>query len=40
MTDIEKAIENIDLSDLDDIKDDIKDLKQSIKDLKKKKKDE
>lgn len=40
IADVENAIENIDLSDLEDIKDDIKDLKQSIKDLKKKKKDE
>ena len=40
LSDVEKAIENIDLSDLDDIKDDIKDLKQSIKELKKKKKDD
>lgn len=40
IADVESAIDNIDLSDLDDIKDDIKDLKQSIKELKKKKKDE
>lgn len=40
LSDLENAIENIDLSDLDDIKDDIKDLKQSIKELKKKKKDD
>ena len=40
LSDVENAIENIDLSDLDDIKDDIKDLKQSIKELKKKKKDD
>ena len=40
IADVENAIENIDLSDLEDIKDDIKDLKQSIKALKKKKKDE
>lgn len=35
--DMEKAINGIDLSDLDDIKDDIKELRQDIKDLKKKK---
>lgn len=35
--DMKKAIDGIDLSDLDDIKDDIKDLRQEIKDLKKKK---
>ena len=40
IADDENAIENIDLSDLEDIKDDIKDLKQSIKELKKKKKDD
>ena len=40
LSDIDKAINNIDLSDLEDIKDDIKDLKQSIKELKKKKKED
>lgn len=35
--DMKKAIDNIDLSDLDDIKDELKELKQEIKDLKKKK---
>mgnify|MGYP004658555467 CR=1 FL=1 len=39
LSDVENAIENIDLSDLDDIKDYIKDIKQSIKELKKRKKD-
>lgn len=38
--DIDEAINKIDLSDLEDIKDDIKDLKQEIKDIKKKKKEE
>lgn len=38
---LKESIENIDLSDIDDLKDEIKDLKQEIKDLKKmKKKDE
>ena len=37
IADVENAIENIDLSDLEDIKDDIKDLKQSIKELNKNK---
>lgn len=35
--DINNAINKIDLSDIDDLKDDIKDLKKDIKDLKKKK---
>lgn len=38
--DMEKAIKELDFSDLEDIKDDIKELKQEIKDLKKKKKDD
>lgn len=36
--DMKKALDNIDLSELDDIKDDIKELRQDIKDLKKSKK--
>lgn len=36
--DMEKAIKELDFSDLEDIKDDIKELRQEIKDLKKKKK--
>lgn len=38
MEDLNKEINKIDLSDIDDIKEEIKDLKQEIKDLKKKKK--
>lgn len=38
--DMKKALESIDLSELEDIRDDIKDLRQEIKDIKKKKKDE
>lgn len=37
--DLKDAIKNIDLSDIDDLKDEIKDLKKEIKDLKKKKGD-
>lgn len=37
--DMKKAINGIDLSELDDIKEDLKDLKKEIKDLKKKKAD-
>lgn len=37
MEDIEKEINKIDLSDLDDIKDEIKDIKKEIKDIKKRK---
>lgn len=37
--DMEKALNDLDFSDLDDIKDEIKDLKQEIKDLRKKKSD-
>lgn len=37
---MKKAIDGIDFSELDDIKDEIKELKQEIKDLKKKKKDD
>lgn len=37
LEDMKKAIDGIDLSDLDDIKDEIRDLKQEIKELKKKK---
>lgn len=36
--DLTKAIKDIDLSDIDDLKDEIKELKQEIKDLKKKSK--
>lgn len=39
LDDLSKAIGEIDLSVIDDIKDDIKDLKQELKDLKKKKGD-
>lgn len=35
--DLEKKFKSIDLSDIDDLKDDIKELRQDIKDLKKKK---
>lgn len=35
--DMDKALDQLDFSDLDDIKDDIKDIKKEIKDLKKKK---
>lgn len=38
--DMEKAIKSIDLSVIDDIKDDLKDLQKEVRDLKKKKKDE
>lgn len=38
--DMEKALEKVDLSELEDIKDDIKELKQEFKDFKKKKKDD
>lgn len=38
--DLNKAIEKIDLSDIDDLKDDIKDIKSELKDLKKKKKED
>ena len=37
---LEKSLKNIDLSEIDDIKDDIKDIKSELKDLKKKKKEE
>lgn len=37
LDDIKNEIEQIDFSDIDDLKDEIKDLKQEIKDLKKKK---
>lgn len=36
----EKSLKNIDLSEIDDLKEEIKDLKQEIKELKKKKKDD
>lgn len=39
LEDLSKAIGEIDLSDIDDLKDDIKELKQQLKDLKKKKGD-
>lgn len=38
--DMKKALEELDFSELDDIKDDIKELRQELKDLKKKKKDD
>lgn len=38
--DMKKAINDIDLSDFDDIKDELKELKQELKELKKKKKDD
>lgn len=38
--DLDKAIKEIDLSDIEDLKDKISDLKEEIKELKKKKKDE
>lgn len=38
--DMKKALNELDFSELDDIKEDIKDLKQELKDLKKKKKED
>lgn len=38
--DMEKALEKVDLSELDDIKDDIRELRQEFKDFKKKKKED
>ena len=38
--DLDKAIGKIDLSDIDDLKDEIKDIQKELKDLKKKKKDD
>lgn len=38
--DLEKAIDKIDFSDIDDLKDEIQDIKQEIKEIKKKKKGE
>lgn len=38
--DMEKALEKIDISELDDIKDEIKEMRQDIKELKKRKKDD
>lgn len=38
--DLKKALDGLDFSELDDIKDDIKDLRQELKDLRKKKKDD
>lgn len=38
--DMEKAIKNIDFSDIDDLKDELKEIRQEIKDMKKKKKDD
>lgn len=35
MEDVEKAIENIDFSDIDDIKEDVKEIKKQLKDMRK-----
>lgn len=40
MEDIKNSIEELDLSEIDDIKEDLKDIKKELKDLKKKKKDD
>lgn len=40
MEDVQKSINEIDLSDIEDLKDDIKDIRQEIKDMKKKKKED
>lgn len=40
LEDLQNSIKEIDLSDIDDLKDDIKEIRQEIKDIKKKKKDD